>query len=94
MAAINTLDFSRAEQMARRIGAQDDEGAEVKSQFLMAMVHEGRSEFSEAAELYQAIVGHVDRRISEWIKSKLRKWKADKVIEPRLTSLRSRINTP
>ena len=94
VAAVNTLDFPHAEQMAQRIGAQDDEGAAVKSQFLMAMVYEGRSEFAEAAELYQEIVGQVDRRISDWIKSKLRKWKGRNAVEPRPTSLQSPIATP
>ena len=94
VAAVNTLDFALAEQMAQRIGTQDDEGAEVKSKFLMAMVHEGRSEYSRAAELYQEIVGRVDLRISDWIKSKLRKWKAARVFEPRPTSVQSSVATP
>ena len=53
-----------------------DEGAAVKCQFLIAMVHEARSEFSTAAEPYREIVGQVDRRIRDWIKCTLLKWKA------------------
>ena len=94
VAAVNTLDYAHAEEMAQRIRAQDDEGAAVKGQFLMAMVHEGRSEFSIAAELYQEIVGQVDLRISDWIKSKLREWSTGKVLEPRPTSVQSPIVTP
>ena len=69
------------------MSTQDDDGAEVKGQFFMAMVSAGRSRLPETAGMYQEIVGQVDRHISDWIKGKLRNWETGNTVEPHPTSV-------
>ena len=51
VAAVNICEFWHAEGVIRRREALDETGAGVNSQFAMALVHERRSAFQNAAKL-------------------------------------------
>lgn len=88
LAAASLRDLSRAESILQSMGELNEKDDWPLSYVIMAMVHEGRAEWEQAADEYTAYIGlSLDDRTVGMAKRRLYEWEMLQVIEPRETML-------